>query len=98
MAATQGGTPWSTVEGEARIDLATCHLSDRRLDAAQDTLMPLWSTPPEWRRTGLLGRLDRMRELLTAEPWGQVPQARQLAERAGFFVAARPTPPALPSV
>jgi len=98
LAAKQGGPPWSTVEGEARIDLATCHLSNRRLDAAQDTLTPLWSTPPEWRRTGLLGRLDRMRDMLTTDPWYQVPQARQLAERAGSFVAARPTPPALPSV
>lgn len=97
LAATPRGAPWSTVEGEARIDLAMCHLSTRQLDAAQDTLTPLWSTPPEWRRTGLLGRLDRMRELLTTDPWYQVPQARQLAERAESFVAARPTPPALPT-
>ncbi|WP_028192760.1 helix-turn-helix domain-containing protein [Salinispora pacifica] len=97
LAATPRGMPWSTVEGEARIDLAMCHLSTRQLDAAQDTLTPLWSTPPEWRRTGLLGRLDRMQELLTTDPWYQVPQARQLAERAESFVAARPTPPALPT-
>ncbi|WP_243715167.1 hypothetical protein [Micromonospora sp. KC207] len=63
LAATQDATPWST---EARVDLATCHLPGGRLDAAQETLTPLWSVPAEWRRTGLLGRLGRVQELLSA--------------------------------
>jgi hypothetical protein len=97
LAAARDATPWSTVEGEARVDLATCHLFSGRLDAAQETLAPLWSIPPEWRRTGLLGRLRRVQELLSAVTWRQVPEARQLAELARSFATARPAPPALPS-
>ncbi|MFI9643574.1 helix-turn-helix domain-containing protein [Micromonospora sp. NPDC051925] len=98
LAATQDAAPWSTVEGEARVDLATCHLAGGRLDAAQETLAPLWSIPPEWRRTGLLGRLGRVQEALSTLRWRQVPEARQLAELASSFATARPAPPALPSL
>lgn len=97
LAAGQEATPWSTVEGESRVDLATCQLFDGRLDAAQETLAPLWSIPPEWRRTGLLGRLERVQQLLSSTRWHHVPEARQLADQANSFTAARPAPPALPS-
>lgn len=96
--AAQATTPWSTVEAEARVDLATCQLLSGRLDAAREALSPLWSIPPDWRRTGLLGRLGRVQNLLSTARWRHVPEARQVAGLAKSFVAERPVPPALPSV
>jgi DNA-binding XRE family transcriptional regulator len=97
IAAAQPAAPWTTVQAEARVDLATCQLLSGRLDAAQETLTPLWSIPPDWRRTGLLGRLRRIEDLLATDAWRQVPAARQAAERVASFAATRPAPPALPS-
>ncbi len=90
------GGPWSTVQAEAKVDLATCQLLGGYLDAAQETLAPLWSMPSEWRRAGLVGRLHRVQEALSGPRWRSVPRARQLAELASGFAAVHGAPPALP--
>lgn len=95
--AMRTGVPWSTVEAEARVDLATCQLLSGRLDAAQDTLSRLWSMPPDWRRSGLFGRLRRVQGVLASDNWRQNRQAQDIAILANDFAATRPEPPALPS-
>lgn len=94
---TQTVGPWATVAAEARVDLATCHLSNEAIDACEDILAPLWSMPPDWRRTGLLGRLNRVQVLLSTPAWRQAREARQVTDLVAAFLAQRPAPPALPS-
>ncbi|GIJ29786.1 hypothetical protein Vqi01_49480 [Micromonospora qiuiae] len=90
------GNEWFTVPAEARVDLATCQLLTGQLDAAQETLAPLWSIPTDWRRAGLAGRLHRVYRVLSAPRWRKVPQARQVAELASSFGTTHGRPPALP--
>jgi tetratricopeptide (TPR) repeat protein len=96
-------TGWGSVEPEARVDLATCQLLQGNPDAAHETLeplkatlAPLWQMPADWRRTGLVGRVDRLQTLLDAPTWRNVTEARQLADMMAAFSAERPPIPALP--
>ncbi|WP_432830657.1 helix-turn-helix domain-containing protein [Dactylosporangium sp. CA-092794] len=88
--------PWSTVEAEARADLATCQVLAGDADAARETLVPLWSMPPDWRRVGLLGRVHRVQTLVSAGRWRPVPAAREIAEAAAVFAATAAVTPELP--
>ncbi|MFG1918129.1 hypothetical protein [Micromonospora sp. NPDC048898] len=96
LAGGQPGSEWSTVLAEARADLATCQLLGGHLDTARETLAPLWAMPSDWRRTGLLGRLQRIHRLLSEPQWQAVSNARQVAELASSFGTAHAGRPALP--
>ena len=96
LASSQPADPWSTVPAEARVDLATCQLLAGQLDNARETLAPLWGMPPDWRRVGLVGRLHRVRRVLSEPQWRAVPKARRMAELASGFVTTHGAPPALP--
>ncbi|GAA3251127.1 hypothetical protein GCM10010532_098190 [Dactylosporangium siamense] len=89
--------PWSTVEAEASVDLATCQLLAEDADAALDTLTALWSMPPGWRRAGLLGRVQRVHDIVSAAQWRPVLAAREIADEAFAFTTTAATPPELPS-
>jgi tetratricopeptide (TPR) repeat protein len=43
LAAMQDAAPWSTVAGEARVDLATCHLFSGRLDLRSAAVWWVWT-------------------------------------------------------
>jgi hypothetical protein len=96
LAGSQPTDPWSTVPAEARVDLATCQLLGGQLDNARETLAPLWSMPQDWRRIGLVGRVQRVRRVLAEPQWRGMPKARRMAELASGFVTTHGTPPALP--
>ncbi len=81
--------PWSTVEAEARADLAASQLLTDQLEAAGETLAPIWDMPVAWRRNGLSGRVDHLHSLLSAPRWRSSATARSLADHAEDFVAAR---------
>jgi hypothetical protein len=92
---------WSTVEAETRIDLAACHLLTGHPDAAHQTLSdaagtlaPVWQIPAPWRRTGVLGRVDRLINHLADPRWTGVREAVELRDLAVSFSAERPSPPA----
>lgn len=95
--AESAAEPWSTVEAEASVDLATCQLLAEDADAARDTLAALWSMPPGWRRAGLLGRVQRVHDIAAADRWRPVPAAREIAGQASAFAATAGSPPELPS-
>ncbi|MFG2042124.1 XRE family transcriptional regulator [Dactylosporangium sp. NPDC048998] len=88
--------PWSTVEAEARVDLATCLFLTGDVNAARETLVSLWTMPPDWRRVGLLGRVRRVQDLLSAGRWRSVRAAREVAEAAAVFAATAKSTPELP--
>ncbi|GAA3348809.1 hypothetical protein GCM10020358_68670 [Amorphoplanes nipponensis] len=97
-AANQGGS----LEVEARADLAACLILRGQPDAAQEALAPavevlspLWSTPADWRRTGMLSRMERIAVLLTDPRWRGVSQAQDLLALTRAFLATRPTVPAV---
>jgi len=94
--AAQSGAPWSTIEAEARVDLATCQLLAGQLDGAEDTLAPLWAMPADWRRAGLVGRLNKVNTLLAEDTWRNVSGAAQLVALTGSFTQSTGGP-ALPS-
>jgi hypothetical protein len=96
VAAGVASDPWSTVEAEARVDLATCQLLDGDVEAARETLGSLWSMPPNWRRIGLVGRVHRMQDLVSATHWHPVLAAREVAEEAALFVTTAAVVPGLP--
>lgn len=103
LAKQEVGVVWSTLEAEARVDLATCQLLGSNLDAAhsalsdaETTLAPLWQMPTDWRRMGLFGRLGKLTALLSSRRWQAAPKARQLAEAATEFAASKPATPMLP--
>ncbi|MCI0688541.1 MAG: XRE family transcriptional regulator [Sporichthyaceae bacterium] len=81
--------PWSSVEAEARSDLAASQLLIGQLDAVVDSLAPIWDMPVAWRRNGLSGRVDHLRTLLSAPRWRGSAAARGLADQAEEFIAAR---------
>ncbi|MEV0003438.1 hypothetical protein AB0H28_14280 [Micromonospora sp. NPDC050980] len=85
--AASSSEAWSTVEAEARVDLATCQLLAGDVGAARDTLTSLWSMPRSWRRVGLLRRVQRLHDMLTAARWRPVLAAREVAEEAAVFTA-----------
>lgn len=85
--------PWSTVEAEARVDLATCQFLDGDAEAARETLGSLWSMPPIWRRIGLLGRVHRLQDLVSAARWNSVLAAREVADEAASFVTTAAVAP-----
>ncbi|MFY1695689.1 helix-turn-helix domain-containing protein [Solwaraspora sp. WMMA2101] len=89
---------WPTVVAEARVDLAACLLLGGQLDAVEPTLAPVWAMPPQWRRAGLIGRIDRLRGSLNDRRWRGSSIARSTVDRAAAFVAVRPELPALPGV
>lgn len=89
---------WPTVVAEARVDLAACLLLGGQLDAVEPTLAPVWAMPPQWRRAGLIGRIDSLRGSLNDRRWRGSSIARSTVDRAEAFVAARPGIPALPGV
>jgi hypothetical protein len=91
---------WGTLQAEACLDLATCQLIGGQADAAEETLAqaettlaPLWQMPADWKRIGVLGRVERLRMLLAAPQWRGVAVARNLADTAANFAAVGPTPP-----
>lgn len=93
------------LEAEVRVDLATCHVLRGRPDEAQaaltpavDALAPLWATPQDSRRIGLLGRMDRLGSLLAAPKWHGVGEAQNLLDMVRAFSEARPSAPALPAL
>ncbi|MGC4856425.1 hypothetical protein ACLQ24_24385, partial [Micromonospora sp. DT4] len=98
VVAASTSDPWSTVEAEARVDLATCQLLAGDVEAARETLTSLWSMPLSWRRVGLLGRVQRVHDMLTAAQWRPVLVAREVAEEAALFTAtSSPTTEPTPS-
>ena len=91
----------SALEAEVCADLAACHLLLGRPDAAHEALTPaitalgpLWSTPVDWRRAGVLTRVDRVAELLSSPRWRGVAEARNLLDLVRAFSATRPAIPA----
>jgi len=90
------GVPWSTIEAEARVDLATCQLLAGQLEGAEETLAPLWAMPADWRRIGLIGRLNKVGKVLAESTWRNVNGAQQLAALTGSFTDST-SGPALPS-
>jgi len=87
---------WPTVESEARADLATCQLLAGEPEAARESLLPLWSMPPSWRRAGLIGRVHRVQEVLTDSRLRAIPAAREVAAEAMHFVSTAAVMPELP--
>lgn len=90
------------LEAEARADLAACLIMGEQPDAAQEALAPayevlspLWDTPAEWRRVGMLSRMERIADLLTAPRWRHVSEAQDLLELARTFLSRRPAVPAV---
>jgi transcriptional regulator with XRE-family HTH domain len=96
--ATATQAQWPTVVAEARVDLAACLLLGGQLDAVEPTLAPVWAMPPQWRRAGLIGRIDSLRGSLNGRRWRDSSIARSTVDRAEAFVAARPELPALPGL
>ena len=87
---------WPTVEAEARVDLATCQFLAGEAEAARESMLPLWSMPPSWRRAGLIGRIHRVQEVLTDRRLIAIPAAREVAAEAMQFVSTAAAMPELP--
>jgi hypothetical protein len=64
------------------------------LAPAITALIPLWNTPADWRRVGVLSRIERIADLLAAPEWRGVNEAQELLELARSFVTTRPAIPA----
>jgi hypothetical protein len=82
----------------AYCDLAAAELARRQLDAAIDTLSPVWRLPITQRRHGVTGRLLGMERTLASRPWQHDRQAAELRDRIVMFNAeasARALPAAL---
>jgi hypothetical protein len=95
VAHDSSSAPWSTVEAEARVDLATCLVLAGDVDAVPETLAPLWQMPAPWRRAGLLGRVEKVLTVLGTGPWHAATPALQVAELGEAFLATRAAlPPA----
>lgn len=97
-AANAGGA----LEAEARADLAACLILRGQPDAAQEALVPvvkvlspLWNTPADWRRAGMVSRMERIPVLLADPRWRGVSQAQDLLDMTRAFLATRPSVPAV---
>ncbi|WP_433294445.1 helix-turn-helix domain-containing protein [Actinoplanes sp. CA-030573] len=99
---SRAGNAGGALEAEARADLAACLILRGQPDAAQEALAPavevlspLWNTPADWRRAGMVSRMERIPVLLADSRWRGVSQAQELRELTRAFLATRPTVPAV---
>ncbi|MFI6331982.1 hypothetical protein ACIBBG_27195 [Micromonospora chersina] len=84
--------PYSQING-AQIDVAAAHLHMRDRDGAHAALAGVLELPPHKRNVSLTGRLSKVQGLLSTPPWGNDPEARQIAESVSAWLnetSARP--------
>jgi hypothetical protein len=80
---------------KAQADLACVELASGHLDAAQDTLNPVWDVAPEFRSYPLVGRLESAAVALTKPRYVHSRSASDLGERIRVYCDA--SAPALAS-
>jgi hypothetical protein len=78
--------PYSQING-TQIDIAAGHLHMGDLDGAHAALCEVLDLPTHKRNISLIGRLTKVRDLLSAPPWNADSEARQLAERVSEWLA-----------
>ncbi|TQF05543.1 hypothetical protein E6W39_29090 [Kitasatospora acidiphila] len=82
--APDGSTPFA-VAPQASTDLAMALLLRRDLDAAAEALRPVLSLPREWRGSGVVDRINAVRQELVAPTFRTAFAASSLAERIEDF-------------
>jgi hypothetical protein len=85
------------LDGYARADLATAHLTTGDLDAALESLTPLWDVADTERRAALTGRLNTITAMLTGAAWRGDRGARDLRDRIESYNTAAALARALPA-
>lgn len=78
----------AAVLGKAAVDLALARLLRGDLEGASEALGAVWQVPSDQRSTGLVARVGKLRQTLTAERYRGVQLGAELAEHAEDFTRA----------